>query len=178
MNEEVIFLPFFLFLLLPFSLSVEVKGVTISGGDRPPHPPPCVPQIMSPPTSLPHAADGFHLSPYHVHTQNPSSLRQVMRLCKPDLRVDTPLRFALDDLGHTGSEEPVPGAVAASIAPGGGPPQEFEKRLDLLNAEHASGITGMLVLPQSFGTIYLGEVRPSSPNHFCVFLSFFFFFSS
>ena len=63
------------------------------------------------------------------------------------------MRFALDDLGHpTGeSEDQVPAAVAASLAPGGGPPQTFEKRLDLINAEHASGITGMLVLPQSFG---------------------------
>lgn len=74
-----------------------------------------------------------------------------MRLCKPSLSVETPMRFALDDLGHPAEEDTVPAAVAASLAPGGGPPQTFEKRLDLLNAEHASGITGMLVLPQSFG---------------------------
>ena len=63
------------------------------------------------------------------------------------------MRFALDDLGHTSSaeEDQVPAAVAASLAPGGAPPREFEKRLDMLNAEDASGITGMLVLPQSFG---------------------------
>lgn len=72
------------------------------------------------------------------------------------------MRFALDDLGHpAGDDDPVPAAVVASLAPGGGPPQTFEKRLDLLTAEHASGITGMLVLPQSFGTIYLGETFTS-----------------
>lgn len=78
---------------------------------------------------------------------------QVYRLAKPSLNVETSMRFALDDLGHTAEcdDRSVPEAVAASLAPGGGPPEAFERRLDLLNAEHASGITGMLALPQGFG---------------------------
>jgi hypothetical protein len=70
------------------------------------------------------------------------------------------MRFAVDDLGHPPGEAP-PRAIASSLAPGGTLPEAFERRVDLLAPEHASGITGMLVLPQSFGTIYLGETFTS-----------------
>jgi hypothetical protein len=57
----------------------------------------------------------------------------------------------MDDLGHAEEPARAAGAIACSLAAGGGPPAAFERRLDLLHAEHASGVTGMLVLPQSFG---------------------------
>lgn len=85
---------------------------------------------------------------------------RVMRLCKPTLDVERPLRFALDDLGHDGDDALPPG-VAASLSEGGAPPEAFERRLDLVHPEHASGVSGMLVLPQSFGNIYLGETFTS-----------------
>ena len=85
---------------------------------------------------------------------------RVMRLCRPTLDVERPLRFALDDLGHDG-DDALPLGVAASLSEGGAPPEAFERRLDLVHPEHASGVSGMLVLPQSFGNIYLGETFTS-----------------
>ena len=50
-------------------------------------------------------------------------------------------------------------AASAASAPGSAAtaPAAFERRLDLRRASDASGVTPMLLLPQAFGEIYLGE---------------------
>eukprot|EP00982_Pelagococcus_subviridis_P009708 30939-Pelagococcus_subviridis.AAC.4 len=81
----------------------------------------------------------------------PASLppsRQVMRTCAPTLKIDTPSRFALDDLGHPPCAPST--STSSDVA--------FESRVDLgLRASRASGVTGTLCLPQAFGNVYLGE---------------------
>ena len=49
--------------------------------------------------------------------------------------------------------------ASAASAPGSAAtaPAAFERRLDLRRASDASGVTPMLLLPQAFGEIYLGE---------------------
>ena len=76
---------------------------------------------------------------------------RVMRLARPTLDVDpSALRFAPEDLGAPASAASAPGAAATA-------PAAFERRLDLRRASDASGVTPMLLLPQAFGEIYLGE---------------------
>ena len=71
-----------------------------------------------------------------------------MRTCAPTLKIDTPSRFALDDLGHPPCAPST--STSSDIA--------FESRVDLgLRASRASGVTGTLCLPQAFGNVYLGE---------------------
>ena len=77
---------------------------------------------------------------------------RVMRLPRPMLEIESPLRFAPEDLLGT--------CVPADSLPR--PSSDaFERRLDMFAAEDASGVSGMLVLPQSFGVVHLGETFAS-----------------
>ena len=68
------------------------------------------------------------------------------------LEIESPLRFAPEDLLGT--------CVPADSLPR--PSSDaFERRLDMFAAEDASGVSGMLVLPQSFGVVHLGETFAS-----------------
>lgn len=78
---------------------------------------------------------------------------RVMRLPRPTLELETPLRFAPEDLfGACEAEASLPNQTSGG---------SFEHRLDLFNAADASGLTGALVLPQSFGVVHLGETFAS-----------------
>eukprot|EP00873_Tetraselmis_striata_P026048 jgi/Tetstr1/446312/TSEL_033855.t1 len=84
---------------------------------------------------------------------------RVMRLCKPSLHVDAPLRLNLgEDMEADGGRVAgVDEAEALACAP-------FASRVQLGDSLDAAGLTGMMELPQSFGTIYLGET-------FCSYIS-------
>ena len=75
-----------------------------------------------------------------------------MRLPRPTLEMESPLRFAPEDL--LGTCVPVDSLPRPSS-------EAFERRLDLFAAEDASGLSGTLVLPQSFGVVHLGETFAS-----------------
>ena len=77
---------------------------------------------------------------------------RVMRLPRPTLEMESPLRFAPEDL--LGTCVPVDSLPRPSS-------EAFERRLDLFAAEGASGLSGALVLPQSFGVVHLGETFAS-----------------
>ena len=77
---------------------------------------------------------------------------RVMRLPRPTLEMESPLRFAPEDL--LGTCVPVDSLPRPSS-------EAFERRLDLFAAEGASGLSGTLVLPQSFGVVHLGETFAS-----------------
>ena len=77
---------------------------------------------------------------------------RVMRLPRPTLEMESPLRFAPEDL--LGTCVPVDSLPRPSS-------EAFERRLDLFAAEDASGLSGTLVLPQSFGVVHLGETFAS-----------------
>ncbi|KAK3236267.1 peptidyl-prolyl cis-trans isomerase precursor, partial [Cymbomonas tetramitiformis] len=77
---------------------------------------------------------------------------RVMRLCRPSLHVDSPINFALDDLDPSATPES-PCASAEEYP--------FANRVELGPATNAFGVNGLMVLPQSFGTIYLGETFSS-----------------
>ena len=74
---------------------------------------------------------------------------RVMRLCRPSLSVDLKVRVNLaEDMSTSTSFQESPVPVSAAYADR----THIEQGLD------ACGISGFLQLPQSFGTIYLGEV--------------------
>ena len=77
-----------------------------------------------------------------------------MRLCKPSLQEEGPLRLDLDnDLTadwQPSSAGPASGRGAKNIP--------FANRVHRSAPSEAWGLDGMLELPQSFGVIYLGEV--------------------
>ncbi len=87
-----------------------------------------------------------------------------MRLCRPSLPVDLKIRLNLaEDMSTSNSflESPVPISAA------------YADRVHIEQGLDACGIAGFLQLPQSFGTIYLGEVcspdvaflkRPMQPH--------------
>jgi hypothetical protein len=97
-------------------------------------------------TSSPSARDGA------AH----SLVFRVMRLCRPALQVDFPLRIHPGDL--IGESDILP--PQSSTIPDG----SFTGRSELRSSMDAFGVTGMLVLPQTFGSIYLGET-------FCSYIS-------
>lgn len=77
---------------------------------------------------------------------------RVMRLPRPTLEIESPLRFAAEDLlGTCVPRDSIPHPSS----------EAFERRLDLFAAEDASGMTGMLLLPQNFGVVHLGETFAS-----------------
>lgn len=68
-----------------------------------------------------------------------------MRLCRPTLAAEQPLRFSADELGH---------ACAAPEANAQSACDDWSHRFV---AERHGVLDGSLLLPQSFGTIHLGE---------------------
>ena len=77
---------------------------------------------------------------------------RVMRLPRPTLEIESPLGFAAEDLlGTCVPRDSIPHPSS----------EAFERRLDLFAAEDASGMTGMLLLPQNFGVVHLGETFAS-----------------
>lgn len=80
---------------------------------------------------------------------------RVMRLCKPSLQDAAPFRLDLDaDVDFCWDPSAPSDSVVheARTAP-------FADRTQLLRPSDAWAMDGMLKLPQSFGVIYLGEVR-------------------
>ncbi|XP_074272190.1 uncharacterized protein LOC141596069 [Silene latifolia] len=116
---------------------------------------------------------------------NHSLAFRVMRLCRPSLHVEPPLLFDPADIliGEDLFDDPSaaavlpsllsrlsdlpPSATATATAADGGEVAgevSFKSRFVLSDPVSASGLTGLLVLPQSFGAIYLGET-------FCSYIS-------
>ncbi|KAI7751685.1 hypothetical protein M8C21_026204 [Ambrosia artemisiifolia] len=98
---------------------------------------------------------------------------RVMRLCRPTFHVETPLRFDVSDLilGEDVLDDPSAGPQLRRLL------QSHTTNIDsstdltytnrfLLSHDPSDpmGLPGMLVLPQSFGAIYLGET-------FCSYIS-------
>ncbi|KAI6703784.1 hypothetical protein NL676_012920 [Syzygium grande] len=103
-------------------------------------------------------------------TQGPHSLAfRVMRLCRPSLLVDPPLLAHPSDLlaGEDILDDPLaaarlPALVAAHLAADSDP--TYRSRFLLRDPADAMGLSGLLLLPQAFGAIYLGET-------FCSYIS-------
>ncbi|KAL5730237.1 hypothetical protein ACHQM5_003085 [Ranunculus cassubicifolius] len=107
-------------------------------------------------------------------TQGPHSLAfRVMRLCRPSFQVETPL--LLDPLDLLTGEDILDHSIAASHLPNLFSPHNsisdqqsddlsYRNRFELKNPSDAIGLSGLLVLPQAFGAIYLGET-------FCSYIS-------
>ncbi|XP_073225987.1 uncharacterized protein [Cicer arietinum] len=89
---------------------------------------------------------------------------RVMRLCRPSFNVDPPLRLDPDDLfvGEDIFDDPSAPSPADLIAPDSDP--NYRNRFLLHHFSDSMGLSGLLVLPQSFGAIYLGET-------FCSYIS-------
>ncbi|XP_076910592.1 uncharacterized protein LOC143568288 isoform X2 [Bidens hawaiensis] len=106
-------------------------------------------------------------------TQSAHSLAfRVMRLCRPTFHVETPLRFDLSDLiiGEDLLDDPSAAPQLRRLIQ-----SQTDSATDLTytnrfllrdgdDLSDAMGLPGMLVLPQSFGAIYLGET-------FCSYIS-------
>lgn len=95
---------------------------------------------------------------------NHSLAFRVMRLCRPSLHVETPLLFDPADLlvGEDAPSSLLPPLPSDSLS--SDTDLSFRSRFLLSDPSHASGLSGLLVLPQSFGAIYLGET-------FCSYIS-------
>ncbi|KAG8365474.1 hypothetical protein BUALT_Bualt18G0108500 [Buddleja alternifolia] len=100
---------------------------------------------------------------------------RVMRLCRPTLHVDTsPLKFDPCDLlfGEDLFDDPIaashlPRLLSSSQSNGSAvdlSDLSYRSRFLLHHSADALGLPGLLVLPQSFGAIYLGET-------FCSYIS-------
>lgn len=77
---------------------------------------------------------------------------RILRLAKPDLGVDRPLKFKLD-------EDMVPDDRMDSHRNASTSFKEpFADRTELHSALDACGVQGLMVLSKSFGEAYLGEV--------------------
>ncbi|KAK9714699.1 hypothetical protein RND81_06G113400 [Saponaria officinalis] len=87
---------------------------------------------------------------------------RVMRLCRPSLHVETPLLFHPEDLLL--GEDLLYDLPTASDAAADAAEVSFKSRFLLSDPISAAGLSGLLVLPQSFGAIYLGET-------FCSYIS-------
>ncbi|CAL5411218.1 unnamed protein product [Camellia sinensis] len=96
---------------------------------------------------------------------------RVMRLCRPSFHVETPLRFDPCDL--IGGEDLFDDPMAASHFPAllskhspkfSDSDLSYRSRFLLHYPSDALGLPGLLVLPQAFGAIYLGET-------FCSYIS-------
>ncbi|MED6132034.1 hypothetical protein PIB30_015396 [Stylosanthes scabra] len=95
---------------------------------------------------------------------------RVMRLCRPSFNVDPPLRLHPSDLfvGEDIFDDPL---AASSLPPllspttsSPSPDPNYRHRFLLHHSSDAMGLSALLVLPQSFGAIYLGET-------FCSYIS-------
>ncbi|KAK7252166.1 hypothetical protein RIF29_35930 [Crotalaria pallida] len=96
---------------------------------------------------------------------------RVMRLCRPSFNVDPPLRLHPSDLflGEDLFDHPLPfdlPPLFASHSPSPSPDSDpnYRNRFLLHHSSDPMGLSGLLVLPQSFGAIYLGET-------FCSYIS-------
>ncbi|KAL6991040.1 hypothetical protein U1Q18_009163 [Sarracenia purpurea var. burkii] len=99
---------------------------------------------------------------------------RVMRLCRPSFHVDTPLRFDPCDLiaGEDLFDDPVAasnlprllGNHAFTATKSNDSDLTYRSRFLLHEPSDAMGFPGLLVLPQAFGAIYLGET-------FCSYIS-------
>ncbi|KAI3741151.1 hypothetical protein L1987_58818 [Smallanthus sonchifolius] len=105
-------------------------------------------------------------------TQSLHSLAfRVMRLCRPTFHVETPLQFDPCDLvvGEDLFDSPsaAPRHLLQSHSASGDSSSadlSYRNRFILGDDSDAMGVPGLLVLPQSFGAIYLGET-------FCSYIS-------
>ncbi|KAG7019625.1 Trafficking protein particle complex subunit 13, partial [Cucurbita argyrosperma subsp. argyrosperma] len=116
----------------------------------------CVPQR----TSRMNGAQGSH-----------SLAFRVMRLCRPSFQVDSPLRLDPVDLvaGEDIFDDPLaarqlPRLLEAQLSDESDSDPSYSSRFLLHDSSDAMGLTGLLVLPQAFGAIYLGET-------FCSYIS-------
>ncbi|OWM77490.1 hypothetical protein CDL15_Pgr016887 [Punica granatum] len=98
---------------------------------------------------------------------------RVMRLCRPTLHVDTPLLVDPSDLlvGEDIFDDPLAASQLPRLLSGPGikPPEDaadlgYRTRFLLHDATDSMGLSGLLLLPQAFGAIYLGET-------FCSYIS-------
>ncbi|KAG6573256.1 Trafficking protein particle complex subunit 13, partial [Cucurbita argyrosperma subsp. sororia] len=96
---------------------------------------------------------------------------RVMRLCRPSFQVDPPLLLDPADLfaGEDILDDPVaasqlPRLLQAQFSKNSHSDLSYTSRFLLHDSSDATGLTGLLVLPQAFGAIYLGET-------FCSYIS-------
>ncbi|XP_065878980.1 uncharacterized protein [Euphorbia lathyris] len=96
---------------------------------------------------------------------------RVMRLCKPSLHVDAPLRLDPADLivGEDIFDDPIaasrlPPLIESHVTNTDISDLSYRSRFLLQHPSDSFGLTGLLVLPQAFGAIYLGET-------FCSYIS-------
>ncbi|KAM7265782.1 hypothetical protein ACFE04_003465 [Oxalis oulophora] len=102
---------------------------------------------------------------------------RVMRLCRPSFHVDTPLRLDPTDLllGEDIFDDPIAAAnlpplinahvtSASPTATTDSSDLTYRSRFLLHHPSDSLGLSGLLVLPQAFGAIYLGET-------FCSYIS-------
>lgn len=96
---------------------------------------------------------------------------RVMRLCRPSIHVDPPLRLDPVDLflGEDIFDDPIaasclPSLLSSSTPPSSDSDPSFRSRYLLQHSSDSIGLSGLLVLPQAFGAIYLGET-------FCSYIS-------
>ncbi|XP_042520311.1 probable trafficking protein particle complex subunit 13 homolog isoform X3 [Macadamia integrifolia] len=106
-------------------------------------------------------------------TPGPHSLAfRVMRLCRPSFNVDSPLRVDPLDLftGEDLFDDPVAASQLPRLLPqsdnhkSGESDLTYRNRFELQSPTDAMGLSGLLILPQAFGAIYLGET-------FCTYIS-------
>ena len=78
---------------------------------------------------------------------------RVLRLAKPALGVQQPLKFQLDEDMTSDAIRRASHSTASSRFK-----EPFANRVELQSALDACGVGGMMVLSKSFGDAYLGEV--------------------
>lgn len=104
--------------------------------------------------------------------QGPHSLAfRVMRLCRPSFQVDNPLLLDPADLlvGEDIFDDPIAASRLPPLFQNLTPKSNvsdlsYRSRFLLQDSSDAMGLSGLLVLPQAFGAIYLGET-------FCSYIS-------
>ncbi|KAJ4850778.1 hypothetical protein Tsubulata_013829 [Turnera subulata] len=94
---------------------------------------------------------------------------RVMRLCRPSLHVDTPLLLDPADLivGEDIFDDPLAASHLPSLIHNhvnDSSDLSYRNRFLLRHPSDSLGLSGLLVLPQAFGAIYLGET-------FCSYIS-------
>ncbi|KAK7319665.1 hypothetical protein RJT34_04388 [Clitoria ternatea] len=93
---------------------------------------------------------------------------RVMRLCRPSFNVDPPLRLDPSDLfiGEDIFDDPAVPSTLPSLSSSAASHSDpnYRNRFLLHHFSDSMGLSSLLVLPQSFGAIYLGET-------FCSYIS-------
>lgn len=80
---------------------------------------------------------------------------RILRLSKPALGVQRPLKFQLDEDMTSDAVRRTTHSTASSR----GYKEPFADRAELQTAIDACGVSGLMVLSKSFGEAYLGEVN-------------------